>query len=69
MDELTRAERRLVLAALWRFDERLGKDFDVTSGDDSIDAVHEIETMDTLNSAARNLGGDPVKEFYGAPEH
>ncbi|MCA1704714.1 MAG: hypothetical protein LC808_16195 [Actinobacteria bacterium] len=69
MDELTTSERRLVLAALWRFKERLGVDFDGASSDDSADALHEISTMDLVDSAARKLGGDPSEHLYGAPKY
>lgn len=67
MDELTSAERRLVLGALWRFRERLGKDFDGAYSDDSADAIHETSTMNLLDSAAIKLGGDPAAHLYGAP--
>jgi hypothetical protein len=57
MDDLTESERRLVLAALWRFRGTLGRNFDDATGGDP---VHEVETMDTLDTAARKLGGNPA---------
>ena len=44
------------------------QDFDAATGD-ATDVEHEISTMDTLDSAARKLGGDPTKDLYGAPEY
>ena len=69
VDDLTSAERRLVLAAIWEFRQGLGKSFDQVKSEDAGDAIHEIETMDTLDSAARKLGGDPAKDRYGSAEH
>ncbi len=60
MDDLTSAERRLVLGALWRFPDTLGRDFNEASTGESDDAEQEIRTMDLIDSAARKLGGDPT---------
>jgi hypothetical protein len=69
IEELTNEERRLVLAALWRFRDSLGHSFDTAGMEDWGDAVHEIATMNTLDRGARKLGGDPAKHLYGTPEY
>ncbi|HEX2042233.1 MAG TPA: hypothetical protein VHF24_06305 [Acidimicrobiales bacterium] len=67
MDDLTNAERRLVLGALWRFRDTLGRNFNEVDTDEATE--HEIQTMELIDSAARKLGGDPAKDLYGAPEY
>ena len=63
MDDLTPYERRLVLAAMWSWRNKTADELTRT-GDD---AVHEIEVVDAMDSAARKLGGDPSEHLYGAP--
>jgi hypothetical protein len=65
LDELTPYERGLTLLALWQYRDRMGRDL-TAAGDDPF---HEIKVMDTIDSAAQKLGGDPAKDLYGAAEY
>ncbi len=60
--DLTSHEPRLLLGALWAFRTRTTKQLEA-GGDD---LVHIVETLDTCDSAARKLGGDPQLALYGA---
>ena len=69
-DDLTDAERGLTLGALWAYRRELTMAFDRQGmSEDAEGAVHEIETLDRLDSAARTLRGDPAENLYGAPEY
>ncbi len=66
---LTDHERRLILAALWYYKTDVVKSFDKNRIGDGEDVVmHELETVDAIESAVRKMGGDPSTRFYGAPE-
>lgn len=64
-EDLTSAERRLVLGALWNHRDALGRSFDDVGWIEDV-TMHEIDTMTILDSAAVKLGGDPAKDLYGA---
>jgi hypothetical protein len=67
MDDLTTYERRIVLAAMWNWRNDMANkltEFGEVTGED---AIHEIEFVEAMDSAARKLGGDPSEKFYGAP--
>jgi hypothetical protein len=69
MDDLTRYERRLVLAALWDFRMNTAMNLEATS-DWAVDELsHEVAVADAIDSAVRKLGGDPSENVYGAPRY
>lgn len=69
MDDLTPYERRLVLGALWRFRSATAEGLSADGALTADDAVHEIDFVDAMDSAARKLGGDPAEHLYGAPRY
>jgi hypothetical protein len=68
MDELTSAERRLVLSALWAYRFEVAVKLERARRIQGAEGteMHEIETIDGLDSAARKLSGDPQKKYYNA---
>jgi len=63
--ELTSAERRYLLAALWTWKQKRVTE-SVSLADEDDDLLHAQEVGEICDSAAVKLGGDPSSALYGA---
>jgi hypothetical protein len=68
VDDLTSAERRLVLGAMWRLRDSTAADL-TAAGAGWTEDVDQRESVETLDSAARKLGGHPEEYLYGGPRY